>query len=84
MLKLPQVWESQIQKIIHENRMLYEPWIESAKSYEELKQRLKDRSFINLPMGAVPMINMMYHDRIPKADTSSCDIQKTMLRKKAE
>ena len=84
MLKLPLTWQNQIQKIIYDNRMLYEPWLESAGSYEELKERLKERGFKDLPIGAVPMINISKYHQIPKADTSSCEVRKTMLRKKHE
>lgn len=79
-LNLPQTWEIQIRRIIDDNKMLYEPWIESAKSYKELKERLQTRGYAQLPMGAMPMLNLTYNP--PKANTSGCQVQKTMIRRK--
>lgn len=81
-LKLPQVWERKIQQIVYDNRMLYELWLESANNYGELRQRLKDRGFTNLPFGSSPLLNMGEQGKPPKAETSSCDVKKTMLRRK--
>lgn len=36
-LKLPQIWERRIYQIIYDNRMLYEPWIEAATDFNELR-----------------------------------------------
>lgn len=83
-LNLPQVWQNQIQKIIYDHRMLYEPWIESAKNYEELKTRLKERSFTDIPLGPLPLLNMGDFYEFPKADTSSCKIKTTMVRRKQD
>ena len=81
-LGLPPVWQNKIVKIAQDNRFLYEPWIESANSYEDLKQKLSERGFTNLPIGAVPMLSIQKFNEIPKADTSSCKIRTTMVRKK--
>lgn len=80
-LSLPSLWEKKINQIIKENHMLYEPWIESAKDFEELKQRLKGRGFNELPMGLTVILNLPSYDNAPKADTSSCKVKKTMMRK---
>ena len=80
-LKLPQLWEVKIQQLIHENRMLYEPWVESAKNYNELRDRLKNRGFRDLPMGPNPMLDIAAYTSAPKADTSSFKIRRTMIRK---
>lgn len=81
-LKLPQIWERKINQIIQENKMLYEPRLETAKDFEEIRTRLKNRGFTNVPMGAQPLLDMAAYAKAPKADTSSCQIAKTMLRKK--
>jgi lysylphosphatidylglycerol synthetase-like protein (DUF2156 family) len=60
--------------------MLYELWVESASSYQELKERLKERGYSNLPMGFSPMLNLGGNP--PKANTSSCEVRKTMIRRK--
>lgn len=80
-LNLPQVWERKIQQIVHDNHMLYEPWIETAKDFNELKSRLKNRGFTDVPMGSSPLLQMQAYAKAPAADTSSCEVVKTMLRK---
>jgi len=79
-LKLTQLLESKVQNLIYDNRILYEPWIESAKDYNELKDRLKKRGFTNLPMGPNTMLNIN-QGNIEKVETSNFKIRKTMIRK---
>ncbi len=62
--------------------MLYEPWVETASNYNELRERLKGRGYTDLAMGANPLLQMSAYAKAPKADTSSCQVSKTMLRKK--
>ena len=80
-LNLPPTWQHKIQQIIHDNRMLYHPRIESASNYQELKKSLEYRGFKNVPNGVAPILNMAGYIRAPIANTSSCKVQKTMLRK---
>ena len=79
---LPSVWQREIQKIIHDNRMLYEPIVETANNYIELRERLKARGFSNLPLGAAQMINILKFGKPPSANVSSVNAQKTMMRKR--
>jgi hypothetical protein len=69
-------------KILNDNKMLYEARLETAASYNELRDRLKERGFTNLPMGEIPMIHFTNVHKAPKANTSGCKVVKTMLRKK--
>jgi hypothetical protein len=80
-LQLPATWQHQIQRIIHDNRMLFQPRVETAMNYEELKKTLKARGFKNMPMGVCPMLHLSGYVKAPVANTSSCKVQKTMLRK---
>ncbi len=80
-LHLPATWQHQIQRIVHDNRMLFHPRVESATNYEELKKTLKGRGFKNLPLGVCPMLHLSAYIKAPVANTSSCKVQKTMLRK---
>jgi len=79
---LPPVWQREIQQIIHDNRMLYEPIMESANNYNELRERLKVRGYTNLPMGASQMINVLKYGRPPSANVSSVKSRKIMLQKR--
>lgn len=81
-LKLPVVWEKTISQIIYDNRMSYEPRLETANSFEELRNRLKNRGFKNLIIGVSPLLNFDAYTKAPVADTSFLPIKKTMLRKK--
>jgi len=81
-LKLPVLWETKIATIINENIMLYEPWVETASSYNELRERLIDRGYTEIAAGISPMINFESYNQAPVANTSSCDVVRTMLRKK--
>lgn len=81
-LNLPLVWERKISQIIHENRMLYEPRMETAASFKELASRLQHRGFSQIPLGATPLLNLAAYAKAPVADTSSVKIKRTMVRKK--
>jgi len=62
--------------------MLYEARIESADDFAQLSKRLKNRGYDNIPSGAIPLLHMQAYRKAPVADTSSCKIRKTMIRKK--
>ena len=57
-LRLPMTWKEELKKIIHLNRMYYEPWIESANSFKDLKSNLKKRGYSNLPITPGNMLNL--------------------------
>jgi hypothetical protein len=82
-LQLPAIWEQHISKIAYENRMAYELWAQSSSSYIQLRKSLVARGYTNIPMGASPMLNLST-GKIPTANTSSCDVIRTMLRKRAK
>lgn len=81
-LGVPAVWQREIQRVITENWMLYEPWIESASDFNELRTRLRNRGYTNLPMGAGQIINLIQFGTPPKANVSSAKAKQTMLRRK--
>jgi hypothetical protein len=64
--------------------MLYYPRIESAVNYEALRQTLKARGFKNIPMGVAPLLHLPAYAKAPVANTSSCKVQQTMLRKRKD
>ncbi len=53
-LGLPPDWTTALNQIIYDNRMLWEPWVESADTYEDLKDSLRLRGYKNLPMSGQP------------------------------
>ncbi len=79
-LNLPQKLSEEVGRKIHEHRMLYEPFVESAGSYNELRDRLVARGFHDLPMGCAPLIAI--DGPPPTADTKACRVERTMTRRR--
>lgn len=86
-LNLPSQMEGELHTIIHTDRMMWEPWIESAENYEALYKSLRKRHFKRLPSNGVPQV-MMADDMVkqelkPKRDTkvTRTPARKTMLRR---
>lgn len=77
-LRLPADLIVELQNIIHDNRMDWEPWVESANSYEELRQKLVNRGYSQIPLKANPL----HAESSPHvADLRSAGTRKTMVRK---
>ncbi len=49
-LQLPAAMERELADVIYENRMYWEPWIESAASFKDLKSKLSGRGYKELPI----------------------------------
>lgn len=81
-LSIPLNWELEIKRIIDENSMLYEPWMQTATDYQELKQKLKIKGYSNIPSGEIPLLKNDGYGSLPIADTSSVKMKMSMLRKK--
>ena len=52
--QLPVVWYNTISKIIYDNRMLWEPFIQSVDKFEDFRSQLKIRGYSNIPLSAQP------------------------------
>lgn len=75
-LILPNGWTEQIEQIVFDARMEWEPWVESADSFDELRAALKIRGFKNVPINSqseftpanvqTPQVNM---NHLPKKTT---------------
>jgi hypothetical protein len=44
-INLPDAVFNSVEKIVYDNRMYWEPWVESAESYEVLRQNLHKRGY---------------------------------------
>lgn len=82
-LQLPANVHMAIQKIIHDERMLWEPWIESAESFEALRTSLKKRGLSGLPLHGQPAIMAGLMATQPAASTNNLPKATSMIRKKA-
>lgn len=80
-LSLPNALEVDMYNKIFENRMLWEPWIESADNYNKLKEQLKKRGYSNVPVNCSSIDGI-----IPKDNTKKIELNpkinsiKTMIR----
>jgi hypothetical protein len=80
-LYLPIGWEIQINQIIHDSRMMWEPWLESASSFEDLASKLNKRGYKNLPInGSTELRDSTVSN--PLINTSHLPNKTSMLRKK--
>jgi len=80
-LQLPSKWHLEIDQMIQDNRLLWEPWIESAATYEELRQRLKKRGYSGIPVNGQP--DFMRSELLPPLSINVTILpeKKTMVRK---
>lgn len=54
-LNLPDIYTGNLQKTVHENRLLWEVWIESAESFSEFHDNLYKRGYFNIPYRCSPL-----------------------------
>lgn len=80
-LNLPTGWEGQINQIIFDARMLWEPWVESADTYEELRASLKVRGYTNIPVNSQPEFTAA-NVQVPTVNVSYLPRKTTMIRKR--
>jgi hypothetical protein len=78
-LQLPTGWAGQIDQIIFDARMNWEPWIESSDSFEELRSALKVRGYTNVPVNSQSEFTPA-NVQIPVVNTSYLPKKTTMLR----
>ena len=81
-LKLPAQMAESVEQIIYDNRMYWEPWIESADSYQDLRQALIKRGYRELAFNSRPVYEGTSLYSPPPADTSKVPPRKTMVGKK--
>jgi hypothetical protein len=80
-LRLPPGMDGPVEQIVHENRMYWEPWIEAADSYQDLRASLQRRGYSNLYVSSKPIYDGTTLLNPPDADMSAHPRQKTMVRK---
>jgi hypothetical protein len=55
-LGLPPSWEGKIADTIEQNKIYWEPWVQTAETFDEIKLNLKARGYSNIPVNGNPMI----------------------------
>ena len=72
----------QLDQVIYESRLLWESWMESADSFDEITTKLKRRGYSNLPISFIPEIGSNNFALAPVINTYEIEKTKLMLRKK--
>ena len=80
-LRLPTDYTEYIKKSIYDNRMLYEPWIESASNFLQLRSQLKLRGYSNLPVSNFILYGSTSLSLTPDVYSKGITQAKSMLRK---
>lgn len=80
-LQLPVGWDAQLSQIIFDSRMLWEPWIESADVFDDLRASLKIRGYLNIPVSAQPEF-VPAIVQLPTVNVSHLPHKTRMLRKR--
>jgi hypothetical protein len=80
-LQLPVDYTDVISKAIYENRFLYEPWIESALTFIDLRNQLESRGYYNIPVSNVPLYGTSSINSAPEISMKNLQQTKTMIRK---
>jgi hypothetical protein len=57
-LTLPLSWESKILEYIQQNRIDWEPWVQTEEEFDDLKKNLKARGYSDIPSNGQPMISV--------------------------
>ncbi len=81
-LQLPANLYTQVAKIIADDRMMWEPWIESAPTYDALKTSLKRRGYSGLPVSGQPELFGGLFSNPQRAVQSNLPKVQTMVRRK--
>lgn len=80
-LKLPTDYQEVLSKTIYDNRMMYEPWIESAADYASLRAKLKARGYTNIPLTNLQEYGNASPTNAPDISTKNIPQIRTMVRK---
>lgn len=77
-LSLPSSWEGKLSDMIEQNKIYWEPWLQTNDTFEDLASNLKIRGYSQLPANGQPMISI-----IPKliVNVNNFPKQKIMVQK---
>lgn len=85
---LPDSLQMKIVKQAHDDRMLWELWVETAENFLELKKGLKNRGYTDLPLSCNPLFETEIESVVSKVQKKTDLIiksvekpKKTMLRR---
>ena len=79
-LNLPKEWLDQLNQIIYDSRLYWEPWLQSADSYKDLRNALVIRGFSNVLINEKSEL-VLSHSQNLLLNTSALPQKTTMIRK---
>lgn len=79
-LQLPSSWYTEISQIVYNDRMQWEPWIESISDFATWRTSLKKRGYSNIPVSSQPEFTQSKVESI-QVNVAYLPIKKKMLRK---
>jgi hypothetical protein len=80
-LNLPPANTQKLTEIVYESRLEWEPWIESADSFDNIKDKIKKRGYTNLPISFIPEVRSNNIALTPEVYTSNLNKTKIMTRR---
>jgi hypothetical protein len=78
-LSLPAEISGELKQKIYDDRIYWEPWIQSADTFADFRAALKVRSYNNIPLSSQPEIYSVTAQS--NANTKSLPQKTTMIRK---
>jgi len=78
---LPFANNQKLTEIVYELRLDWEPWIESADSFDNIKDKIKKRGYSNLPISFIPEVGSNNITLTPEVYTSNLNKTKIMTRR---
>jgi hypothetical protein len=83
-LNLPQTLKVKLENIIYDKRFFWEPWLESAETYKELKNNLKLRGYSSIPVNGQPAVGTNNLNDLEEVNTKAITNDKIMLQKRKD
>jgi hypothetical protein len=80
-LNLPISNAQKLSEIIYESRLEWEPWIESADSFDDIKKKIRNRGYKNLPISFLPEVGSNNISLVPEIYTLNLSKAKIMTRR---
>lgn len=77
-LTLPISWESKIFEYIEQNKIQWEPWVQTSESFDDIKKNLKIRGYSDIPSNGQPMMPIT---PLLVVNINNFPKQKNMIRK---
>jgi hypothetical protein len=84
LFQLPTTWHVELNQQIYDSRMLWEPWVESAETFVDLRKSLKSRGYSGIPVSGRPSYAGTKMIISPVVNTSHLPKKKVMLKKRKD